>query len=198
MSRTRLEIHWPLIESSKTDRTGYPWKTGSGYTGLTLLFWSNTSQEFLSWSEARPTSQGFDPRQRFYGEGPWDGAQNPRQVASSYLKLRNARRTASGRISGSTKTSALVLTPTPPSSLQFDGKLFNSWVAVHQYARNKQPLRAAFRVIRVTSPSRWPNSLIALSPMQPSALDKVASFSEGHEGVFEQHGEPIRAFLTLR
>src|SRR6266851_9803060 len=33
-------------------------------------------------------------------------------------------------------------------------------------------LRAALRVIRVTSASRRPNSLIALSPMQPSALDK--------------------------
>jgi len=118
----------------------YPWKTGSGYTGLTVLFWSNTSHEFLSWSEARPTSQRFEPRQRFYGEGPWDGAQSPRQVGSSHLKLRNARRTASGRISGSTKTSVLVLTPTFPSSLQFDGRLFSSWIALHQYARNKQPL----------------------------------------------------------
>ena len=33
-----------------------------------------------------------------------------------------------------------MLTPTPPSSLQFDGKLFDSWIALHQYARNKQPL----------------------------------------------------------
>lgn len=118
----------------------YPWQTGSGYTGLTVLFWSNTSQEFLSWSEARPSSQRFEPRQRFFGEGPWDGAQSPRQAGSSHLKLRNARRTASGRISGSKKTRALVLTPTPPSSLQFEGKLFSSWIALHQYARSKQPL----------------------------------------------------------
>jgi hypothetical protein len=118
----------------------YTWKTRSGYEGLTLLFWSNTTQEFLSWSEARPAGQQFDPRQRFFAEGPWDGTQSPKQAASSVLRLRNARRTASGRISGSAKTSALVVSPTAPQSLTFGDRLFTSWVELHDYALRLQPL----------------------------------------------------------
>jgi hypothetical protein len=105
----------------------YPWKTGSGYAGLTLLFWSNQNHEFLSWSETRPAGQQFDPRQRFQADGPWDGAQSPRQAASSHLKLSNARRTVSGRISGSTRTKALVLAPTPLPALDFGDRLFTLW-----------------------------------------------------------------------
>jgi hypothetical protein len=97
----------------------YTWKSGSGYEGLTVLFWSNQSKEFLSWSAARPSTQKFDPRQRFYAEGPWDGAQSPQQVANSQFKLRNARRTVNGRLSGSTKTSALILGATPLSNVGF-------------------------------------------------------------------------------
>jgi len=118
----------------------YTWKTGSGYEGLTVLFWSNDSKEFLSWSAARPGMQKFDPRQRFYGQGPWDGAQSPQQVASSHLKLRNARRTVNGRLSGSTKTSALVLAPTPLRILDFGERLFASWSGLESHVRDRQPL----------------------------------------------------------
>jgi hypothetical protein len=118
----------------------YTWKTGSGYEGLTVLFWSNQSKEFLSWAAARPGTRRFDPRRRFYGEGPWDGTQSPQQAASSHLRLRNARRTANGRLSGSAKTSALVLAPTPIGTLDFAGRLFGSWRALEAYVRQKQPL----------------------------------------------------------
>jgi hypothetical protein len=118
----------------------YTWKTRSGYAGLTILFWSNITQEFLSWSEARPAGQQFDPRQRFFAEGPWDGTQSPRQAASSLLKLRNARRTAGGRISGSAKTSALVVSPTAPQNLVFGDRLFTSWIELRNYALRLQPL----------------------------------------------------------
>ncbi len=57
----------------------YPWQTRSGYRGLTLLFWSSNTREFLSWSEARPVAQKFDPRWRFFADGPWNGAQSPHQ-----------------------------------------------------------------------------------------------------------------------
>lgn len=82
----------------------------------------------------------FDPRQRFHGEGPWDGTQSPQQVASSNLKLRNARRTAKGRLSSSSKSSAVVLGPTAPDSLAFGTRLFTSWTALQRYVHEKQPL----------------------------------------------------------
>ena len=118
----------------------YTWKTGSGYEGLTVLFWSNQSKEFLSWAVARPATQKFDARQRFYGEGPWDGAQSPQQAASSHIRLRNARRTANGRLSGSMKTSALVLATTSLQSLDFGARLFTSWRVLEGYVRERQPL----------------------------------------------------------
>jgi hypothetical protein len=131
------------VDVSETELFGvgaYTWKTGSGYEGLTLLFWSNQSKEFLSWSAARPGTQQFDPRQRFYAEGPWDGAQSPQQVAASQFKLRNARRTVNGRLSGSTKTSALILGTTPLQSLDFANRLFHSWSDLDRYVRERQPL----------------------------------------------------------
>jgi len=118
----------------------YPWKTGSGYRGLTVLFWSSPSREFLSWSAARPSSQRFDLRQRFEAGGPWDGAQSPRQVASSHIKLRNAQRTSGGRISGSTRTTALVLAPTPAGSIDFGERQFLSWPDLRKYVRKNEPL----------------------------------------------------------
>jgi hypothetical protein len=118
----------------------YTWQTGSGYVGLTVLFWANQSKEFLSWSYARPEIQRVDARQRFFGEGPWGGTQSPRQVAASTLKLRNGRRTANGRLSSSTKTTALVLGTTDPESLDFDDRVFTSWTRLRGYVASKQPL----------------------------------------------------------
>ena len=118
----------------------YTWQTGSGYVGLTVMFWANQTREFLSWAYARPEIQRVDARQRFYGEGPWEGAQSPQQVAASNLKLRHARRTAAGRLSGSTKTTALVLSPLAPQTLDFGNRLFKLWQDVHRYVAGIQPL----------------------------------------------------------
>ena len=118
----------------------YTWQTGSGYVGLTVMFWNDLSKEFLSWSYARPEIQRSDARQRFYSEGPWEGTQSPQQVAGSKLKLRRARRTVKGRLSGSTKTSALVLSPVSPETLDFGDRLFTSWGTLYRYASSKQPL----------------------------------------------------------
>jgi hypothetical protein len=118
----------------------HTWQTGSGYVGLTVLFWANQTKEFLSWSYARPEIQRVDARQRFYGEGPWEGTQSPQQVAASTIKLRHGRRTANGRLSSSTKTSALVMRTTNPEELDFDNRLFTSWAMLREYVWTKQPL----------------------------------------------------------
>lgn len=137
----------------------YTWKTGSGYEGLTVLFWSNQSKEFLSWAATRPGTQKFDTRQRFYGDGPWDGTQSPQQAASSHIRLRNARRTATGRLSGSMKTSALVLAATSLESLDFGARLFTSWRVLEGYVRQSQPMGL-----------RDPNPLDLIVVLEPAAF----------------------------
>ena len=150
-------VEVPEIELSGIG--AYTWLTGSGYKGLSVLFWCNQTSEFLSWSDARPDENQFDPRQRFYVEGPWQGAQSPQQVASSNLKLRNARRTANGRISGSTKTTALVLSPTTTDRLQFGERIFTTWETLRRYLRSKAPLGL-----------REPNPLDLVAIIEPQAF----------------------------
>jgi hypothetical protein len=134
----------------------YTWQTGSGYVGLTVMFWANQTKEFLSWSYARPEIQRADARQRFYGDGPWEGTQSPQQVAASSLKLRHARRTAGGRLSGSTKTTALVLSLVAPETLDFGDRLFTSWGHLQRYVAGLQPLGL-----------REPNPLAQIVVVQP-------------------------------
>lgn len=184
VGRSRAQyVDVPEIELSGVG--AYTWKTGSGYSGLTVLFWSNQTHEFLSWSEARPGNQQFDPRQRFYGEGPWDGTQSPRQVACANFKLRNACRTVGGRISGSTKTSALVLSATAPKELAFDGRLFGSWEVVQQYAHQRLPLGL-----------RDPNPLDMFVVLEPSAFGSRFFDSITQTFIWDVHDDRDRV-LTL-
>jgi hypothetical protein len=131
-------VEVPEIELSGVG--AYTWQTGSGYVGLTVLFWCDQTKEFLSWAYARPEIERVDARQRFYGEGPWEGAQSPQQVAQSNIKLRSARRTANGRLSSSTKTSALVLSKISPQAMNFGDRNFSSWEVLERYVAGKQQL----------------------------------------------------------
>jgi hypothetical protein len=178
----------PEIELSGVG--AYTWRTGSGYSGLTVLFWSNQSQEFLSWAEARPATQQFDARQRFYGEGPWDGTQSPQQIASSTLKLRNARRTVNGRLSGSGKTTAIVLGPTTPVALNFGARVFTSWQRLGHHVHERQPLGL-----------REPNPLDLIGILQPSAFglrtfDSITQTLTWE--VYDEQGQVLTLSLPFR
>jgi hypothetical protein len=86
-----------------------PWRSASGYVGLTQLFWSPGSQSFYSSTDARPESQrGFDPVARYRSAGPWSGFGGPSLATGRRLVLTGAQTSANGRISGSEKTSASV------------------------------------------------------------------------------------------
>lgn len=91
----------------------WPWRTASGYEGLTLLFWDPAAGRWNTWSEARPRHQqdGFNPFSRFSQPGPWEGAASPQQVAGSAFRLLRARRNPVFRLSGSTRSRALVTAP---------------------------------------------------------------------------------------
>lgn len=178
----------PEIELSGVG--AYTWQTGSGYVGLTVMFWADQTKEFLSWSYARPEIQRADARQRFFGEGPWDGTQSPQQVAGSRLKLRRARRTVNGRLSGSTKTSALVLSPVAPQTLDFGERLFRSWEDLHHYAATKQALGL-----------RDPNPLESIVVLRPSEFG-VRSFDSIEQvfswEIYDENDELLTLTLPFR
>lgn len=85
------------------------WRTGSGYVGLTMIFWSPADQRFYSCSEARPeTQRGYDPLARYRAPGPWSGLGAPQQATGRQLRLTSARVNAQGRLSASEATQAVV------------------------------------------------------------------------------------------
>jgi len=88
----------------------WPWRTASGYEGLTVLFWDSSGKHWNSWTESRPRHQlaDFKPVARYTQPGPWEGAESPRQLARSNFRLMNARRNPSHRLSGSSKSRVLV------------------------------------------------------------------------------------------
>lgn len=71
----------------------YPWKTDSGYQGITALFWSPADQLFFSWSDVRPenTTDGFTPKKRYSEEAPWAGGGSLSRLTSSVFTLNSPR-----------------------------------------------------------------------------------------------------------
>lgn len=88
---------------------GRPWRTGSGYHGLTCVFWDTARGRTLTWTDARPvTLTGFDPQARWTQPGPWTGLGAPSRAAGASLVLTNAQLSDGGRLSGVEATSAAV------------------------------------------------------------------------------------------
>ena len=78
------------------------WRTPSGYIGLTMLFWSPKTQQFLACSDARPESQGgFDAIARYTASGPWTGLASPSKLTGMEVRLCNVSVNNEGRISTS-------------------------------------------------------------------------------------------------
>jgi SWIM zinc finger len=137
------------------------WRTLSGYAGLTLLFWEQTTRRWYSWSEARRVggAGGFDPQARFLQEMPWPGLGSPAQASESRFKLMYARRNYQGRLSGSSQTRAVLLGPAEPPRLDFAQCSFRDWEDLRAYAvptlacglEERQPLRD----LVVIRPRQW-------------------------------------------
>jgi hypothetical protein len=110
----------------------WPWRTASGYEGLTVLFWEPSAKKWNSWTESRPRQQlaDFKPAARYTQPGPWEGAESPRQLAGSAFRLLRARRNRGNRLSGSGKSRALV---TGPANLMQNGLIvIGDWERLQQ------------------------------------------------------------------
>ncbi|GIG40625.1 hypothetical protein [Cellulomonas phragmiteti] len=88
---------------------GRPWRTGSGYHGLTCLFWDAAGSRMLTWTDARPeTLAGFDPRARWRQPAPWTGLATPAAATGRAVALTQAQVSPDGRLSGVESTTASV------------------------------------------------------------------------------------------
>jgi hypothetical protein len=156
MHRTRYD------EIGHLDLAGvaaWPWRTASGYEGLTVLFWDPSGKTWNSWTESRPGHQlaDFKPVARYTQPGPWEGAESPRQLARSSFRLMNARRNPSRRLSASSKSRVLV---TGLANLQSQGLVaIEDWTQLWERSKSLtavglkelNPLDSIFAI----KPSAW-------------------------------------------
>jgi len=156
--RTRYEEVQAL---ELTGVSAYYWRTGSGYFGLTVLFWDVENKEWLSWSDSRSVIHpaGFNPVSAFDAEGPWPGAQSPNVISRSRFRLSKARKNGKGRLSSSSQSQAIVLGPSGAESLDFGDRLFTRWRDLLEYARRTFPVgledSGPLDNIAVLQPTAW-------------------------------------------
>jgi hypothetical protein len=161
--------------------TAWPWRTASGYEGLTLLMWDRANASWATWTDARPRAfqGGFSAVSRFAQPGPWDGAASPAQLTTSRFRLLQARRNRWGRLSASAKCKALVSGPASVTDITLEAH--DDWsklAAVLAQAstlglRERDP-RAAYQIVRPTSWERHP-----FDPVQQS-LTWLLRDTRGH------------------
>jgi hypothetical protein len=160
--------------------SAYPWRTGSGYQGLTLLFWHRQDRRWLSWSDARPDTgssqsdtgsesgpRGFDPISRYDGDGPWVGIRSPRQASRSSVALTRARLNGVGRLSSTTACRCSVLGASPVADIDFGTRLFTTVAGLLEYA-------AGCRGIGLRDPNPL-DSIVVFQPARfgPRAFDQI-------------------------
>jgi hypothetical protein len=97
-----------------------PWRTASGFAGLTAVFWSAADDRYVAWTDSRPQGVLFDPRTRYDAPGPWSGLHSPGAATGAMVKLTNARLTSTGQLSGVDSTRAFA---EPQSGAQIAAKL---------------------------------------------------------------------------
>ena len=110
-----------------------PWRSASGYVGLTMLFWSPSEREFLTCTDARPESmRGFNPLERYKMAGPWSGLGAPVMATGRRIALSDLRLSSAGRISASENTVATVLPLREDEDLTSKLRSLSTWSAIRE------------------------------------------------------------------
>ncbi|HEU4866929.1 MAG TPA: SWIM zinc finger family protein [Actinomycetota bacterium] len=105
-----------------------PWRSASGYVGLTMVFWSSADRSFFTCTDARPeTMRGWDPVARYLAEGPWSGLGSPAEATGRLVTLTGAQMNDAGRLSAASGISAIVRELPPDSSLTELLDQYSNW-----------------------------------------------------------------------
>lgn len=88
----------------------YPWRTASGYLGITALFWDLDGRRFLTYTDTRPENVGaFDPVEQYRRNDPvWPGLPTLATATGVRFTLHAAKTNEAGRLSRATQTHAVV------------------------------------------------------------------------------------------
>jgi hypothetical protein len=136
----------------------YPWKSATGFEGITVLFWDETRRAIRSWSYSRPADvRGLNLEQAYRVEGAW--GVSIERLSRSRLRLSSARENAFGRLSASQGTTAEVLELTAPDKLELAERMFTSWSTLADFARTAIPSGLAelrpLDGVAVLKPQTW-------------------------------------------
>lgn len=111
----------------------HSWRSGSGYVGLTMLFWAPEEDAFFSCTDARPEGLGgFNPMARYKSAGPWSGLGAPAQATGRHLTLTGAQLAAAGRLSASEKTSATIRNRSDGAPFASRLKTYSNWTELER------------------------------------------------------------------
>lgn len=143
-----------------------PWRSASGYVGLTMLFWS-ARDGFMACTEARPAAPGtFDPKARYHAPAPWGGLITPAHATGQRLILTRAHLNDAMRLSPRQSTQATVLPELPAS---WAPEQFRPWVRWSALAEHRA---ASASLLRPRPPMEdW----VVLQPRRvgPAGFDDV-------------------------
>jgi hypothetical protein len=172
----------------------WPWRTPSGYEGLTLLLWDEANRQWNTWSDARPRSfqRGFSAVARYTQAGPWEGADSPAQLARSRFRLLHAKRNRWGRLSSSSRSRALVTGASDVHGLPTT----EDWGAMELPPalglRERDP-RAAYHLLRPAAWERSPFDPVAQA-LRWDLIDRNGHAMEMHLA-FDDLARPALEFL---
>jgi hypothetical protein len=167
----------------------YSWRTGSGYAGLTVLFFAPRSDRWMSWTDARPELyETLDATRRYFAPGPWPGAKSPADLAGSSVTLTGARVNRFGRIGTAEGTTAEVAQGPEPAGFRFGSSDFTVWSVLREWARN--------RTSAVGLRDRNPHDAYVV--VRPARCERPRFDSIGQRlvwGLYDGNGDIIEAIL---
>jgi hypothetical protein len=141
--------------------SAYRWESKSDYHGITLVFWNEKAEEWLTWSDARPKSHsgGFEPTNRYLESAPWGVETTVERLAESQIELKNPRKNNQNRLSSSDRTKGRILSMVSPVSLNWGTRLFTNWSKLIEYRNSSMPMGLSqYQVlwdIVMLRPKRW-------------------------------------------
>jgi hypothetical protein len=140
----------------------YPWRSGAGYFGLTLVFLELKSGQWHAWTDARPVAYAeYSPEERYRALGPWEGMRNPALASRSRFLLFHPQRNEKKRLSGTAKSRAQVIGPIDPEDLELGNRAFDDFDRLREHFLSQRPA-----------------GLGAYDPLSDLAIVKPARFGE--------------------